>query len=256
VTIRDKVVLITGASKGIGAACAAAFANRGAILAVAARSKDELERVAGRDGLALAGDLTDPEFRVRAVDDTIAQFGRIDVLVNNAGVGLYAPSWSAPVEEARAMFELNVMTAVAMTQLVIPAMRARRSGSIVNVSSIGGTIPLPWMSLYSATKFALTGWTDGLRMELSGDGIHVMNVSPGYVKTDFHDHAMGGSPPEGLRRTKKFGATAEQVAEAIVSGVEREARSVVTPGIGRWFSALYRIAPRIVEWQMMKMNRS
>ena len=255
VDLRDKVVLITGASQGIGAACAAAFRGQGARVAVTARSVEKLDRVAASECLAVPGDITDHAFRWQLVRDVMRQFGPVDVLVNNAGAGLYVPSTEARMEDARAIFELNVLSPLALTQLVMPGMRERKAGAIVNVGSIGGSIPLPWMSLYSASKFALEAWTDGLRMELDGTGIQVLKVSPGYVKTGFQDHAIGGGAPERLRRAKKFGVTPDEVAQSIVRGLARGSRDVAVPETGRLISMLYRIAPRLVEWQMMKMNR-
>lgn len=253
-TIEGKVVLITGASKGIGAACAAELRRRGARLSLVARSEDGLRAVARPDDLITACDITATTSRESAVSRTIERFGRIDVLVNNAGVGLYAPSWRAPMDEVRALYELNVFAAIGMTQLVVPHMRRERYGMVVNISSIGGQIVLPWFTLYSSTKFALGALTDGLRQEVARDGVGAMLVCPGYVKTGFQDHVLGGHPPEGLRENKKFAVTAEECAREIARGLERDARTVITPRIGSLFVWLYRWMPAIVEAQMMKMN--
>ena len=127
--IDGKVVLITGASEGIGAACAAEFARAGARLSLTARSEEGLRRAAGREALVTAGDLTSEETRRRVVERTLERFGAIDILINNAGVGFYLPSWSAPMEEARRLMELNFFALLGMIQLVAPHMRARRSGT-------------------------------------------------------------------------------------------------------------------------------
>ncbi len=174
--IDGKVVLITGASEGIGAACAAEFARAGARLSLTARSEDGLRRAGGPDALITAGDLTDEAARRRAVDRTIERFGAIDILINNAGMGFYCPSWRAPMEETRRLMELNFFAVLGITQLVVPHMRERRSGMIVNVGSIAGKFTLPWMTIYSASKFALGSLTEGLRMEL---------------KRDIHSHSAG-----------------------------------------------------------------
>jgi short-subunit dehydrogenase len=253
-TIQSKVVLITGASQGIGAACAAALRARGAKLSLTARSAEKLEQVGAGDALTTAGDVTDPAVRQQVVARTLERYGAIDILINNAGVGLYAPSWSAPLEDIRALYELNIFAAIAMTQLVVPHMRERRSGTVVNVSSIAGSITLPWFTVYSSTKFALGALTNGLRMELAADGVRAMLVCPGYVQTGFQDHVLGGRPPERLRSSKKFAITAEECAEAIVRGLEDEARTVTAPGIGRLLVGLYRLWPGLVEKQMDKMN--
>ena len=252
--IDGKVVLITGASEGIGAACAQSFRRRGARLSLTARSEDKLRRAGGADAAIVAGDLTDARTRQRVVEETLARFGRIDVLINNAGVGLYSPAWSAPIEQARAMFELNFFTVLEMVHLVAPPMKAQRSGAIVNVSSIAGKVTLPWFTLYSASKYALGSLSDGLRMELHRDGIHVMTVCPGYVQTGFQSHVLAGSPPDSVRRSRMFKITAEQCAEAIARGVERNARTVVTPRAGWLFILMERILPSVVDRQLERLQ--
>lgn len=250
--LEGKVLLITGASEGIGAACAEAFGRRGARLALTARREEKL-REAGRGAFTVAGDLLRAEDRGRIVAATLERYGRIDVLINNAGCGMYGAAWEAPLERARAMFELNFFAALEMAQLVAPAMRGRRCGTIVNVGSIGGRVTLPWMTLYSASKFALGSLTDGLRMELKRDGVHAMTVCPGYVKTEFQSHALEGGPPEAVRKGRRFAITAEECAEAIARGVERDARTVVTPRVGRALVALARLFPGVAERRMERM---
>jgi short-subunit dehydrogenase len=244
--IEGKVVLITGASEGIGAACAAAFRKRGARLSLMARSAEKLREAGGLDAVITPGDLTVPEIRQAAVAATFERFGAIDILVNNAGMGLYDPAWSAPLSDVRSLFELNFFAPLALTQLVVPHMRARSSGVIVNVSSVAGKVTLPWLTLYSASKYALGSITDGLRM----DGIHTMTVCPNYVKTKFQDHALGGQPPPGIARRKQFAITADQCAEAIARGVERGARSVMAPTYGWLFVLAERLFPALVDAQL------
>jgi short-subunit dehydrogenase len=130
-------------------------------------------------------------------------------------------------------------------------MKARHSGAIVNVSSIGGKITLPWFTLYSATKFALGSLTTGLRMELQRDGIHCMTVCPGYVKTRFqHNVLQGGVPPALGSMRQRWAITPEQCAEAIVGGLLRDRRTVVTPAGGWLLIALERVAPALVHSRM------
>jgi short-subunit dehydrogenase len=255
-TIKDKVVLITGASEGIGAACAREFRKRGARLSLTARSEGKLKEVGGADAAITAGDLTDPVVRRRVVEGAVERFGAVDILINNAGIGMYAPAWKAPLDEAHAMFELNFFAPLAMIQLVVPHLRARGGGMVVNIGSIAGKVPLPWFTLYSATKFALGSLTEGLRTELADDGIKMMVVCPGYVKTEFQQHALVGQPPGRLLKGKKFAITAEQCAEAVARGVERNARTVVTPAIGWALVAAQRLFPSLVQAQMMKIYRS
>ncbi len=253
--IAGKVILITGGSGGIGAACAKAFRERGAKLSLTARSADRLQALAGDETLVTPGDITDPETRRRVVDRTLERFGQIDILINNAGVGLYCPSWKAAEPEVRQMFEVNFFAALWLTQLVVPHMQERRSGMIVTVSSIAGRIPLPWFTLYSATKYACGCFTEGLRMELRRYGIRTMTVCPGYAKTGFQDAVLLGEPPEQVQGGKKyFAVTAEECAAAIVRGVERDARTVMTPAIGWLVVAFHRLFPSISEAVMARVN--
>jgi short-subunit dehydrogenase len=253
--IEGKVILITGASEGIGAACAAAFRERGARLSLTARSEQKLKAAGGPDALVTPGDITEEGTRRSVVDRTLERFGAIDVLVNNAGMGLYAPSWRASLADTRRLFELNLFSPLALTQLVIPHMRERRSGTIVNIGSVAGKVTLPWFTLYSASKYALGSWTDGLRMELKPDGIHAMTVCPGYVKTDFQRHVLAGRPPEQILKGKRFAITPERCARAIVRGVERDARTVVTPASGWLFIVAERLLPALVDGRMAAINQ-
>ncbi len=239
--LSGKVVLITGASRGIGAACARAFGKRGALLSLTSRSP-----VDSPGSLLTEGDITDAAFREHLVATTIARFGRIDILINNAGMGTYQPAATATGEDTRRVFELNFFAPLALAQTVIPHMRAQQSGVIVNVSSIAGKVALPWMTLYSASKFALISLTDGLRIELKPSGIHAMSVCPGYVKTEFHGSAIG-RPPRRIAEMSRYAISADHCAEAIARGVEREARTVVTPRWGWLFIALEHLLPSVVD---------
>jgi short-subunit dehydrogenase len=248
-----KVVVITGASQGIGAACAAEFARAGARLSLSGRSAERLRQVSG-DALFIAGDLTSHETRRLLVDRTLERYGAIDVLINNAGVGVYQPAWDTPMEEVRALMELNFFAALGLAQLVAPHMRARRSGMIVNVGSIAGKMTLPWLTLYSASKSALGTLTEGLRMELRGDGVHTMLVCPGYVKTGFQQNVLAGQPPPKVLQGRRMAITAAQCASAIRRGVERDARTVMAPRAGWLLVAAMRLFPSVVERRMAQMN--
>ena len=258
--ISGSVVLITGASEGIGAACAREFRRRGAKVAMVARNEAKLRQVAEPADLVIVGDLTYPAIRRRAIAETEATFGRIDVLVNNAGVGLYSPAWQAPMDQVRAMFELNVFALLDMTQLAVtginaPGMQQRRAGTVVNLSSIGGKVPLAWFTAYSGSKFAVSAMTAGLRMELKQYGVHVMDVCPGYVKTSFQQNTLAGAPPDQLWRARRFSITADQCAQALVNGVEKQKRTVVTPSMGRMLMAGFAIMPGVMEHFMERMYR-
>jgi short-subunit dehydrogenase len=250
VEIAGKIILITGASEGIGAACAREFLNRGAEVALMARNREKLEQVAPGKALAVPGDLTIAADRERCVEQTLARYGRIDILINNAGAGLYAPSWQADPEQVRALWELNFFAPLEMVRLVAPLMRKQKSGMVVNVGSIAGKVTLPWLTLYSSTKYALGSWTDGLRMELRRDGIHAMTVCPGYVSTRFQDHILGGAVPPAVKAGNWLRITAEQCATAIADGVERNARTVVTPKTGWLLVLAARLLPGVLDGRL------
>ncbi|MGA2182585.1 MAG: SDR family NAD(P)-dependent oxidoreductase [Bryobacteraceae bacterium] len=254
--IRDKVVLVTGASQGIGAATAVALAKRGARLAVTARSEEGLRSLNAPGAFVVPGDLLEPSDRHRVIENTLAHYGRIDILINNAGIGLYAPAYEAPMDQVRSMFELNFFAVLEMSQLAGAAMRERRSGAIVNVSSIAGKVTLPWFTLYSASKYAVCSLTDGLRTELRPFGVHAMAVCPGYVRTEFQAHVLAGRAPDALAGARdRFAITPAQCAEAIARGVERNARTVLTPRAGWLLVAGARLLPRLVDAQLERTYR-
>ncbi|HZU28804.1 MAG TPA: SDR family NAD(P)-dependent oxidoreductase [Bryobacteraceae bacterium] len=255
--IDGKVALVTGASEGIGAACVRALRERGARVALTARSETNLRAVASETDLVIPGDLLVPEDRRRIVETTVDHFGQIDILVNNAGIGVYAPAHSAQMPQVRHMFELNFFAPLEMTQLVIPAMRRHGpGGSIVNVGSIAGKVTLPWFTLYSASKYALGSLTDGLRMELREAGIHAMTVCPGYVKTEFQAHVLAGHAPAALARGRQtFAITPEQCAAAIVRGLQRNARTVLVPRVAWLFVLAERLLPRLTDAQLARIYR-
>jgi short-subunit dehydrogenase len=248
-----KVAVVTGASEGIGAALVEVLRGRGARLAITARSADKLHVVAGSDALAIPGDLTDETTRETVVNQTIQRFGRIDILINNAGVGLYAPSHTTPLSEARRLWELNFFTPLDMTQRVAVHMKKQRSGVIVNVGSIAGKVTLPWFTLYSASKYAIGSMTDGMRMELRSFGVHTMTVCPGYVNTRFQSNVIVGVPPPLAGAARRWAISPEQCANDIVRGIESRKRTVVTPASGWILIMLERLFPTLVDRQLEKI---
>jgi short-subunit dehydrogenase len=206
------------------------------------------------DALITAGDINDDAHRRNLVARTFERFGSIDILINNAGMGLYAPSWRVPMEQARDLMELNFFAPMALAQLVVPGMRERRSGMIVNVGSIAGKVTLPWMTLYSVSKYALGSLTEGMRMELRRDNVRTMIVCPGYVKTGFQQHVRAGQPPERMVKSRRFAITAPQCASAIRRGVERNARTVAPPAAQWLLVAAARLFPSITEACLAALN--
>ncbi|MBC7928710.1 MAG: SDR family NAD(P)-dependent oxidoreductase [Bryobacteraceae bacterium] len=249
--IEGKVVLITGASEGIGAACARAFRDRGANVCLTARSEENLRAVADPRDLVIPADLLVKASPQLIVDETIAKYGRIDVLVNNAGAGLYEPAHLGSPELATRLFQLNLFAPLELIRCAVPHMKQQSSGTIVNVSSIAGCVSLPWFTLYSATKSALLSLTDGLRVELRRWGIHCICVCPGYVRTRFQHNLISGEVPPALAPLKqRWSISPEQCADAIADGVIRGARTVVTPRSGWLLIAAAGLFPSLVDRQL------
>ena len=181
-------MVVTGASSGIGREVALAFGRGGARVWAVARSADLLEVLAASEpGItALVADLTDDGERARVVDTV----GEVDVLVNNAGIGWVGPVEEMPADQVRLLFELNVLALIDLTQRVVPGMLERRRGHVVNVASVASWVALPPLTVYSATKFAVQGFSDGLRRELAGRGVSVATINPGPVATRFGPRAQ------------------------------------------------------------------
>jgi NAD(P)-dependent dehydrogenase (short-subunit alcohol dehydrogenase family) len=212
----DKTVLVTGASSGIGEAVVRRLLADGCAVYAAAR---RLERMAPLEaaGARLVGlDLTDEASISAAVETIRREAGRLDVLVNNAGYGDYGALEDMPVEAGRRQFEVNLFGLARLVQLVLPTMRAQGSGRIVNVSSMGGVIWEPFGTWYHATKFALEGFSDCLRLELKPFGIDVVVIQPGAIRTEW-----AGIAREGLLRHSgegPYAATARRHARMLKSG--------------------------------------
>src|SRR5258708_21951565 len=236
--IAGKVVLITGASEGIGLATARLCAQQGARLALAARSAEKLEQLTAElpEAIALPTDLRD-EHAVRAmVTRTHERYGRLDVLVNNAGQGLHVPIERVDLAQYRAVFELNVVSVIGAMQAAIPLMRAQGGGVIVNVSSGTSKMTLPGVGPYSSTKYALNAITLTARQELPADNIRVGLVDPGITATAFHDHLANAGEWRGPRGQARALAleTPEQVAEKLLEAVRTQAAQVYADSLARF----------------------
>lgn len=189
-----EVVLITGCSSGIGKSSALKLAAAGHVVYATARRPETLAELAAAGCRTLALDVTDEESMSAAVKTVEAEHGAIDVLINNAGYGQYGPIEQVSVDEIRRQFETNLFGLIRLTQLVLPAMRAKRHGRIINVSSMGGRMTLPGGGAYHASKYALEAISDALRLELRPFGIDVVIIEPGVVRTPWADVARSGSP--------------------------------------------------------------
>jgi short-subunit dehydrogenase len=283
--VKGKVIIITGASSGIGEATARLLAQKGACLALVARRLDRLQALKNDLDLAsermgqgaasqivvIQADVTVAHHRDRIIHETLKNFGRIDGLINNAGFGQRGPVELVPVEQIRSNFETNLFSLIALTQGVIPVMRSQQGGRIVNVGSVAGKIARPLSSIYDATKHALEAITDGLRGELSIFGIRVALIEPGYILTEFLDVAdhvsksvLENPGPYSLyfeefsktrHRAKSIAGHPYQIAELILSALtdERPRFRYAGPKHARLFLAMKRFFPeRLFEYFVMR----
>ncbi len=232
-SIRGKVALVTGASSGIGAATARKLATEGVIVGLAARRKDRLEALmteitdAGGKAVALPTDVTDPASCKAAADTLIAQFGRIDVLVNNAGLMPLSSIDSLKVDEWKRMVDVNVSGVFNATAAVLPQMIAQHSGHIFNMSSIAGRKVFTGLAVYCATKAAVTAFSDGLRMEIGPKhNIRVTCIQPGAVKSELYEQIKDAAyrkQMDDLAASMTF-LEGEDIADSILFALKSPAR--------------------------------
>jgi short-subunit dehydrogenase len=258
--LSGKVVVITGASMGIGEAIAKVFGDRGANIVLLSRDAERAEAARGRIGhaestLGLACDVRNREEIDRVVGLTLHHCQRIDIWINNAGHGILDSVANVDMAACRETFETNFFGAVEATQAVIPVMQQQGSGTIINISSVAGHIPIPFHAAYSATKFAMNAIGKAARIELKTYGINVMTVCPGYVRTDFGANTYKGKEQKQVRPAQVRGISAERVARAVLQGYLKQKREVVVPWTMHPAIKLYQLFPELVEWAMVKMAR-
>ena len=222
--LKGKVAIVTGASSGIGLATARLLARHGVKVALVSRSKEKLEKLAGElpGSLAVPADMTDIPQVKRMVEKTKAHFGRIDILINNAGRGYDAPVELIDISTFRYIYDLNIVGPIVAMQQVIPIMRKQGGGTIVNISSGTALMDLPGMSPYSSSKKALAGISLAARQELQGDGIVVSVAFPYITITEFEKNTIRAVPvPENeIEPTGPYPSdSAEFVAEKLVEGI-------------------------------------
>ncbi len=257
--LSEKVAVVTGASMGIGEAIAKIFADNGANVVLLSRDAGRVEAARGRIGhtertLALACDVRHREEIDRVVSLTMHHFQRIDIWVNNAGHGLLDSVAQVDMAALREMFETNFFGAVMGMQAAIAVMRQQQSGgTVINISSVAGHIPLPFHAGYSATKFAMNAIGKAARVELKKDGIHVLTVCPGYVATAFSQNVVLGNERKKVRPNTVKGITAERVARATLQGYLKQKREVIVPWTMYAPVKIYQHWPGFVEWVMGRM---
>lgn len=219
----QKVALVTGASSGIGESAAELLHKAGFKVYGAARRVDKMKSLEEKGISVISLDVTNEKSIETCVDTITKKEGSIDILVNNAGYGSYGAVEDVPMEEARRQFEVNIFGLARLTQLVLPKMRENRYGKIVNISSMGGKIYTPFGAWYHATKHALEGWSDSLRLEVAPFGIDVVIVEPGGIKTPW-----GNIAAENLQNTSGKGAYAEQAIKTAESTAKMYASNRLT----------------------------
>jgi short-subunit dehydrogenase len=242
-----RVVLITGASSGIGAAVARSCAAAGFRVALAARRVERLEQLASELGrpdsvLLIRADMRQPDDVARMVRETESRFGRIDVLLANAGVGHGIPFVQTTDDQLLDQIEVNLLAVMRAAQAVLPGMLARRSGHILSIASVASEIPSPAGVVYAASKGGVLAFSEGLRRELRGTGVHVSVIQPGFIRTEMTARVNIPMPPPSL------------IGDLVLDLLRRPRRRAVLPrfyGAGIW---LNRFAPGIIDWMIDRMQ--
>ena len=258
--LAGKVVVVTGASMGIGEAIAKAFAIEGASVVLLSRDSARAEAARARIGcpertVALSCDVRNSEEIDRVLALTLHHFKQVDVWINNAGHGLIDSVAEVETQACHELFETNFFGALSAMQAVIPVMRQQSGGTIINVSSVAGHVPLPFHAAYSATKFALNAIGKAAGVELKNDRIHILTVCPGYVRTAFGDNAVQGNELKRVRPKSVRGITAERVARATLQGYRKQKREVIVPWTMYAPQKLYQLFPALVERAMERMAK-
>ena len=248
----NKNVLITGASSGVGLSIANQCAERGANLVLLARRVDLLEKIQKQLQKKYAVsvqvyklDVSDTDEIKRVFSQIITELGKIDVLVNNAGYGVFRAAHEAEISQVKGMFDVNVIGLIACTSMVLPTMMQQKNGHIINIASQAGKIATPKSSVYSATKHAVLGYTNSLRMELSDFQIKVTAVNPGPIGTNFFTIADESGAYE--KSVQRYMLKPEYVAKKVVDAMLTSTREINLP---RWMnigSVLFALFPRLFE---------
>lgn len=259
--VRDKVVWLTGASSGIGEALAYELAGQGAILVLSARSEAKLEALkaslANADmHLVLPLDLSEPEHFSAALDTVIQQKGRLDILINNGGISQRGLVRDIDVSVHREVMEINYFGTIALTKTALPPL-LEAGGMVVNIASVAGKVGGQSMSGYAASKHALIGFMDCLRAEEAGNGLKVLNVCPGFVKTNISRNARtaDGSQFGEMADSIASGISPQSCAQSIVQAMKSDKREVVIgTGLSGWAPTLKRFFPGLLMTMAARKN--
>jgi len=265
-SFRDKVFVITGASSGLGQALAAAFAEAGAAVVLAARGAEALQSVAGalhdagHQALAVPADVTDQQQVEALMARAVERFGRIDGLINNAGVSMRGTALETTPEDFQRLLELNLIAAVRCARAASEQLLAR-GGHLVNIGSLSGKAASRYLGAYPASKFALTAYTQQLRLELSPRGVHVLLVSPGPIarpKSRTYGAESREQLPDSARKpgggVRAKAIPPDELARRIVEACRRRRAELTVPGTARLLFALMQLSPRLGDYLVRRMT--
>jgi short-subunit dehydrogenase len=252
---KDKVVVITGASSGIGEAIAREFSLNGSRVVLAARSEEKLSQIVkeirsgGFEATYFKTDVSNESECKNLIDKTIEKYGSIDILVNNAGISMRASFIDVDLKVLHRLMDVNFWGTVYCTKYALPYLIAQK-GSLVGVSSVAGFHGLPGRTGYSASKFAIHGFLETIRIENLRNGLHVMLIAPGFTATDIRKHALtanGAEQGESPRDEKKL-MSPEYVAKWVLKGIRKKKRNKLLTWDGRLTALFQRIVPEFVDW--------
>ena len=252
-------IIVTGASSGIGWALAEQLAREKSRLILASRNREKLDELARAltqqksEAFVVPTDVADPGQRARLIDTTITRLGGLDILINNAGLGAMGFFSDADENRLRRIFEVNFFACTELTRLALPHLRQGKNPIVVNISSILGRRAIPGCTEYCASKFALAGWSEGLRAELSQQGIHVLLVCPGRIQTNFQQNLLEDRIRFGWQNHSQM--SAERCAQLIVRAMRGRRNELTTTAQGKLLVWLNRLSPRLVDFLLNRYGR-
>ncbi len=255
--LKDKVVVITGASSGVGATIAKVLSKEGAILILTARSLEKLEIISSDikcEHEIYHMDVTSSNEVYKVIEDVLVKYGRIDILINNAGFGLFDYFVDASISDYEEMIDTNYMGMIRCTKALLPSMLINKSGHIINIASVAGKIATAKAAGYSATKFAMIGFSNALRQELKNTGVYVSTINPGPIDTPFFEKA----DPSGnyVSNIKKFILSPDRVADEVLKVIENKKNDKTIPFLFNIGVKLNYIFPKIFDKMLtMFMNK-
>ncbi len=251
---RNRVVIITGASSGIGEHLAVEFASRGASIVICARRAERLHAVSNRCSKhghpveAIVGDLATPGFAAELVDRAVSRFGRLDIVVNNAGVSKHKYFYDVTADDISSTMDINFRAPAFLTLAAVPVFLRQGGGSIVNISSVAGRLAPPHEAVYAASKFALTGFSEGLAVDLAGSGIHTGVIHVGPIDTEIWEKA---EIPESFNG-KKYPPSS--VSDAVFRCIERKRHSITVPWHFSLIFFLKSLLPGLFRWGTVRFD--